>query len=161
MDALAALFMMVSEDLPPPGWPAPGCYAAEFDAAHLAANPDQTVRTMHLSVSLGPVASFHALVSVTLADQGRAAAEGVGGRALEQGFFCDGERGAVLCETECPGDGAFTITRDDGDVLEIVTDRLPVGPRSACPLAFDIAGTPGTPVSFRLSRVPDADCSGP
>ncbi|QYK40872.1 MAG: hypothetical protein KF887_15940 [Paracoccaceae bacterium] len=161
MKAFALLFMLAALEEPSPGWPDDGCYARDYDAAHLRSHPAQVVRTMHLSVNHGPAVGFHAMLHVTLADQGHAGRDGLGGRAFEQGLFCDGDRGAVLCVTECPGDGALTITRDDAGMLEFTTDFLLVGPRSACPRATDLAEVPGVAVTYRLARVPDADCEAP
>ncbi|HMO08625.1 MAG TPA: hypothetical protein PKD10_13410 [Paracoccaceae bacterium] len=158
MKALAVLFTLVALEEPSPNWPADGCYARDYDAAHLAANPAQVVEEMFLEVNYGPAVGFHAALFVRIADQGRAARDRLGGRSFEQMLFCDDPDGVTQCETECPGDGGFAVTRDEGGMIEITTDHLQVGPSGACPRGLDLAESPGRPVTFRLFSVPLENC---
>ena len=140
-----------------------GCYARAYDAAHLAAHPAQIVERFTLALTYD--AAFDATrapLSVTLADQGRARAEGAGGQTFEQTLYCyraDGQTtGSIQCGVECDG-GSFDV-RLDGETLDLRTDYVMVGATGECGGAFDLAEVIGQPVTYRLFRVDDAQCAG-
>lgn len=139
--------------------PQEGCYARTYDAAHLAAHPDQVVAAMRMRVAVEDDLRFAAM-TVTFADQGHAGRNGFGGRTLRQWVDCreDG-RGRPFCGVECDG-GWFIVTRQDAVGLTFRTDSLMVGDTEGCGGAVDLAEFPGQAVFYRLNRVDDAVCEG-
>jgi hypothetical protein len=156
--------------------PEPGCYARTYDAAHLAAHPDQVVAGMRLNfvradgsegMNAAP-GSVIAFLDVVLADQGhvaRASApedgfpDGFGGQPMYAALLCPGQ--GMTCGSECMGiaqDTGFAVTGNDGKALTIRTRSLPVGQGQDCGGFTDIAEAPGQLVTFVLDRVDDAVC---
>lgn len=160
--------------LPAQAAPPQGCYARTYDAAHLAANPDQVVAAMSLSFdydpapdfALIPPGSFGAAISVVLAGQGHVARDkapdegypdGFGGASMHNVLLCADDGSSIRCRIDCDA-GGFQITRHDDTMLEFRTDYLVVGMGQACGGFTDLAERPGEPVTYRLSRAPDAAC---
>ncbi len=156
--------------------PTPGCYHRAYDAAHLAAHPDQVVETIWLNAFVADGSEgmneipgeVLAGLSVVLADQGHVARtpapddgfpDGFGGETMDQVFFCRDD--GLTCRAFCgegPGPEGFNVIADDGKTLTIRTDALMVGMGQACGGFTDIAEVPGQPVTFVLDRVDDAVC---
>ena len=159
------------------GAPTHGCFARDYGADHLAAHPDQIVARMVVligpaTVILPSLPSWRELaessqsadmlnpdqtwmrMAVETTNQGHVAASGHGGQSFEQTLVCGGGG----CGVECDG-GGFETERDDGDILQFRTDYLMVGDTGGCGGAIDLAERPREPVSYRLSRVPDALCA--
>lgn len=115
--------------------PAGACFVRDYDAAHLARNPQQGVAGMTVWVfdqAPGQADSRALALAVRLADQGQAAEAGLGGRELRQIVPCavDGPD-AGTCFVECDG-GTVTLTaRADGG-LELATEHLAIGEDLTC-----------------------------
>jgi len=138
-----------------------GCWARDYDAAHLAAHPAQVVRSMRLYVDPGPAVGLAAILSVVLEDQGRVRGQGLAGRRLEQYLMCfDDDAGRITCGVECDG-GSFEVLSLTADRVDIRTSWLLVGDVDDCGGAVDIAEVENQPVTYRLLRAPDADCGAP
>jgi hypothetical protein len=121
--------------------PAGACFGRDYDAAHLARNPQQGVAGLRLwfydSIP-GQADSRSVAVQARLADQGQARAAGVGGRTLRSDLRCVDEAGAPTCWIECDG-GGFTLgARADGGV-DLVTEHAVIGPADGCGGAVNLA----------------------
>jgi hypothetical protein len=140
--------------------PAPGCYARDYDAAHLTAHPEQVVSAMRLRIGEpGANGEAPAELRVGLADQGRARAEGFGGRASTQALVCKDWGDDPACGVECDG-GVFAVA-EDAEGVTLTTDRLLVGDPGECGGLFDLVEREGEPVSYRLLRADPSACEGP
>jgi hypothetical protein len=135
----------------------PGCYARDYTDAHLAAHPDQIVRSIMIRIlAEDRDTGIGAWLWVTLADQGYVKEAGLGGTELETELVCGADR--AYCGIECDG-GTFDIAQD-GDALTLTTSRIIVG--GGCETGYvDLAEHPDTPVSYRLTRAPDTLCPSP
>jgi hypothetical protein len=148
-----------------------GCYARTYDAAHLAAHPDQVVAVLRIGFHPGvpedglnaPPGSIVAGLDVTFADQGHVTREtapdegfpqGFGGAQMYNSFVC--LKGSALCGSPCWG--GFEITAATGDSLTIRTDDLMVGQGQDCGGYTNLTEFPGVTVSYSLARAPDAIC---
>lgn len=135
--------------------PAPGCYARDYDAAHLAAHPGQGVAALRLwfftEDSEGHTPA--ALVEARMAPQGQAARDGVDGQVLTQYAVCDPDG---TCFVECDG-GAFTSAPQADGGLSITTSFFRVGENDSCGGTSDLAEGPGG-TTYRLSAAPDEAC---
>ncbi len=139
--------------------PGPGCYARDYTAEHLASHPEQVVARMRLEVlGRNEAGETEARLSVVLARQGRAEAEGVGGRAFAQRLACRGRPEGTVCGVECDG-GVFAVGEDERG-LALTTDRLRVGDGDGCGGDFDLAERPGEAVTYRLERAAPGACGG-
>lgn len=137
-----------------------GCFARDYDMAHLAANPDQNVASIRLGFHPDHPWSQDALsVAITLADQGRARAEGLGGQTLTQFATCWIDGGTPMCGVDCDA-GLMEIVGLQGDTLTVRTSHFWVGDVEGCGGAFDLAE--GDPVrvatTYRLTRAPATAC---
>ncbi|WP_323021093.1 hypothetical protein [Pararhodobacter sp.] len=141
----------VMAELPPPG-----CYARSYDAAHLAAHPEQGVAGLRLwYFTQGDAGDTPAaLVEARMAMQGQAARDGVAGRVLSQYAICDAQ-GA--CYVECDG-GLFTteVTGDGG--LRLSTERFRVGEGDSCGGSSDLAERDGQTTLYQLVIAPAEAC---
>ena len=136
----------------------PACYARDYGPDHLAAQSAQVVDEIYLRFSHDPkYDETRAALSVLLADQGHVAGGVHAGQVLAQGLTCWADDRAAGCSVECDG-GWFEVTRNDGQVLEFVTDYLLVGDTEGCGGAVDLAEVPGQAVTYRLMRVANAVC---
>lgn len=137
-----------------------GCWARDYDSAHLAANPAQVVQAMRLffgkDPDLGPVARLE----VILAGQGHAGRAGLGGEQMAQGLMCFDDAGRTTCVVECDGGSFEVVSRAEGQI-DIRTGYLLVGNDDDCGGPVDLAEIPDTPVTYRLFRAPDTDCQAP
>ena len=139
--------------------PTPGCYARDYDPTHLAAHPEQVVSAMRLRIGVpGANGEAPAQLRVVLADQGRARAEGFGGRTLTQALVCKDRSDGPACGVECDG-GLFSVS-EDTEGLMLTTDRLLVGDSEDCGGSFDLVERQGEPVSYRLLRADPGACEG-
>jgi hypothetical protein len=139
--------------------PAPGCYARDYDAAHLASHPEQVVSTMRLRIGEpGADGEAPAELRVVLSGQGRALSEGFSGRALTQALVCKDWGDGPACGVECDG-GLFAVA-EDAEGLTLTTDRLLVGDAEECGGSFDLVEREGEPVSYRLLRADPSACEG-
>ena len=136
--------------------PAPGCYARDYDAAHLAAHPGQGVAGLRLWFFAedreGNTPA--ALVEARMAAQGQAARDGVGGAVLTQYAVCD-PIGA--CYVECDG-GAFTTEPQADGGLRITTSYFRVGESDSCAGPSDLAEAETAATSYHLAAVPVEQC---
>ena len=69
-------------------------------------------------------------------------------------FLC--LEGSARCGSPCWG--GFEITAATGDDLDIRTADLEVGQGQDCGGYTNLAERPGEPVTYRLTRAPDAAC---
>jgi hypothetical protein len=155
--------------------PPEGCFARAYDAAHLAAHPDQVVASMTLSFDYDPSADFAtvppggfgASLTVILANQGHVTGErapdegypdGFGGAHMDNVLLCEEHGGIIRCGVACDS-GGFEVTRYDGRELAIRTDYLMVGMGQDCGGFTDLAEHQGQPVTFLLTRAPAALCN--
>ncbi|MBF9058947.1 hypothetical protein HKCCSP123_07090 [Rhodobacterales bacterium HKCCSP123] len=135
-----------------------GCYASTFDAAHLAAHPDQVVQTLALYFT--PDANREGVARVELravmARQGHAARRGVGGAGLEEFGLCDPEGTCVIA---CDG-GMFRILSADTEAVEIETSHARVSAQPCTPgmPISTLADVPGEITTYRLTRAPESAC---
>lgn len=156
--ALAAAAMLVVF----PAWaqipPAGACFVRDYDAAHLARNPQQGVAGLRLwfyDAVRGDPAERAVVVEARLADQGQAGAAGLGGRTLRSHLRCsEGPAAPAACHVDCDG-GWFTLQpRADGG-LEIATDHVAIGAADGCGGSVDLAEG-GRRTVYRLAASPGA-----
>lgn len=137
-----------------------GCFERVYDDAHLAAHPDQVVRTIRLWGGYWPeYDQTDVNIVAEMADQGHAGRDGLGGRWLDQVASCWGDAGERGCSVDCDG-GTFTILRDDGDEFVFRTSGFTIGPAEECGGSSNLAERAGEPTTYRLFRVPDENCKG-
>ncbi len=141
------------------GGPPFGCYARDYDAAHLAAHPDQVVDRITLRVYRDQHGQHVAGLQVLTANQGHVAMSGNGGQVFDQWLVCWEESGTQFCGVECDG-GSFQVTRYTGEALTIELRSLWVGDVQGCGGAVDIGERPGQSVKYRLDVMPDSACEG-
>lgn len=139
------------------GLPAAGsCWMRDYDAAHLARQPQQHVaglRVWFFDAVRGDPASRTAAVEARLADR-------AGGRVLSSHHACRGEPGAagVQCYTDCDGGWFTPQARADGG-LDIVTERVWIGNTDeGCGGAVDLAEG-GRRTVYRLDPAPQDACA--
>jgi hypothetical protein len=135
-----------------------GCFARDFGAAHLAANPDQVVAELSLYFTADAVrpGMRYAEIAARMAPQGHALRRGVGGMRLEEFALCSA---AGVCAIACDG-GSFTISAFDGDSIEIQTADARVSAQPCTPdtVVSTLASLPGEITTFRLTRAVDRRC---
>jgi len=137
-----------------------GCFERVYDDAHLAAHPDQVVRTIRvLGTYLPEYDQTDLMVVAQMADQGHARREGFGGRWLDQVASCWQHEGRIGCGVDCDG-GSLTVDVDDGTELRLSTDYFTIGPAEGCGGSSDLAELPFQSVTYRLFRVEDSVCKG-
>lgn len=136
--------------------PPPGCYARDYEAAHLTAHPAQGVAGLRLWFFTEDDAGETpaALVEARMADQGQAARDGVGGAVLTQLAICDAQ-GA--CYVECDG-GLFTTEMTAGGGLRLSTQRFRVGEGESCGGSSDLAEREGRATVYLLDPAPAETC---
>ena len=141
-----------------------GCFARDYSAAHLAANPDQIVDWITLRFYPDPYEDNGmqwADITVRMAHQGRALSEGLAGRVLS-------ETGAnfaspLVFGVDCDG-GSFEVIRHDADSLMIETRSVRVatgGCGGEIGETASLAETPGMPTRYLLYRADPARCEAP
>jgi hypothetical protein len=158
---LAGLFALPAPAL------AAGCYAQHYSAAHLAAHPDQAVASIVFRIGKDKFGSgLAAAMRVTAADQGRARAQGHGGKSFIQTFSCYRDaRDRLNCDADCDS-GKILIPREDGKALEFHTNALimtgtdNLADNDRCTFSIDLAEKPREETTYRLARAPDAVCKG-
>ncbi len=135
-----------------------GCFARDFDAAHLEAHPEQVVERLALYFSEDAVRPGVRFVEITarMARQGHALRRGAGGMAMEEFASCTPEG---LCTISCDG-GTFLISRFDGDMVEIQTAdaRVSAQPCNPNTVVSILSDAPGEIATFQLSQAPDGRC---
>lgn len=142
--------------------PETGCYARSYDAAHMAAHPDQVVEALRMRIfdqTHDGYTNRFATLYVDFANQGHVRRDGHGAQLLDQYLICytDSE-GRPGCAVECDG-GSFYAIRQDDKGMTIETRYLMVGDNEGCGGAIDMAEIVDTPVKYRLNRVQAAVCS--
>lgn len=135
-----------------------GCYARSYDAAHLAAHPEQVVAELSLYFTPDSTRDGSAYVEVrsVMARQGHAARRGVGGALLEEFGRCDADGTCVIA---CDG-GTFDILAENGESVEIGTADARVSAQPCTPglPVSTLADRPGEITTHRLTRAPDSAC---
>lgn len=137
---------------------AAGCWARDYSAAHLAANPAQVVAAMRIVVPKAP-RSDGLRVAVTFSQQGHVAGTAMAGRRIAQGMFCLSDAGPLTCGIECDGGTAVFRPRADG-ALDLVTNYLLLGDPEECGGIVDLAEVSGQSVTYRLYPVDPDLCAG-
>lgn len=130
--------------------PVNGCYAVDFDAAHLAAHPGQGVASLRLwfhDEVPGQTANRAVAVEAVMAAQGQAARDRVSGLTLTQYAYCDPSNGR--CGVECDG-GWFDVTTGDTDI-RISTANFVIGDPDVCGGESDLAEVSGTETPYVLA----------
>lgn len=126
ISAILAVAPAFADDMPL------GCYARTYDAAHLAAQPDQTVAALSIDFDLSDNPSYprSAEVRARMADTARTRAEGSVGLVLENAGSCrrydavqpwqsdDTQAGLPVCSADCDG-GYFEILSATPDEMLI------------------------------------------
>ena len=139
--------------------PASGCWARNYDAEHLAAHPEQVAAWLSLAIlGKNEAGETEARLRIALANQGRAATEGMGGQILDQHLICGDWGHGPACGVECDG-GQASVAEGPGGTLVLTTGRLLVG-GEGCEGEFDIVERLGEPVTYRLERAAPGDCEG-
>ncbi|ODT72222.1 MAG: hypothetical protein ABS75_05385 [Pelagibacterium sp. SCN 63-23] len=87
-----------------------GCWRRQYDAAHLAAHPDQQVTAMSLALVYRDRADGYPYYAYTLDVALR------NGRKGAASSTCDPMEGKLRCSVECDGGGVDVSRRDDGNV---------------------------------------------
>ncbi len=138
-----------------------GCFVREYDAAHLAAHPNQFVERLALWFDPEPhAASDITLVEITAStsSNGRAIDEGIAGlRMTETGAnFANPLQFGV----ECDG-GSFDVVRYDGNTLVIETEYVRValeGCGGEIGQTTSLAEVPGQATRYLLYRAHPSAC---
>lgn len=131
------------------------CYERSYDAAHLAAHPDQGVAALRLWFfdEIADAADRRAvIVAAVMADQGQGARDLVGGMELRQFALCSAE----ACFVECDG-GSFAATARPPAGLEIATEGFSLGMANACGGSSDL--WEGRRTVYRLSAAAPEVCA--
>ena len=129
-------------------WPL-GCFARTYDAAHLAAQPDQTVAALSIDFDLtdSPDYPRSAEVRALMADTDRTRAEGSVGLVLENGGACrrydtvqpwqshDAQAGLPVCSADCDG-GYFEILSAKPDEILIGGGMALLGAEGCGPTSY-------------------------
>jgi len=154
--ALMALAGPAAAQLPGSG----ACFAQDYDAAHLAAHPRQTVAGLRLwfvDEYVGDPDSRMLILQALMADEGPARRDGVGGMTLRATLFCDDAAGlGPGCSIECDGGRLDTRLLPDGG-LEITTEQQIVGLPETCGGAADLAWDGRT--TYHLAAMPAEACA--
>ena len=138
--------------------PVDRCYARDYDAAHLAAHPGQGVAALRLwffDETADAQSSRSALVQATMAEQGQATRDGVGGRQLTQYATCD--TATDTCYVECDG-GSFVVSPVGTDGLRLATSFFAMGDVESCGGFTDLAEQQGSETVYQLTAAPAALC---
>jgi hypothetical protein len=136
-----------------------GCFARDYDAAHLAAHPEQVVDwiTIRFAPWHHADATHVAYIRAGTANQGHAGDRGLGGRQFSDGALNWME--PLRFGIECDG-GNFLITRHTGYLLEIQTQYLRLS-SDGCGegrVIFDLAERQGEQTTYRLFAADPAVC---
>jgi len=137
--------------------PVNGCYAADYDAAHLAAHPAQGVAALRLwfhDEVPGQTANRAVAVEAVMADQGQAARDHVGGLSLTQYAYCDAEDSQ--CGVECDG-GSMAVSAGDTGIT-VATSFFVIGNSDVCGGISDLAETTGQLTRYALAAAPVDAC---
>lgn len=160
----ARVLSIICISLASPAWaqipPAGTCFARDYDAAHLAAHPAQGVAGLRIRFHPAPEGTDMAglaVLSVRMADQGQARADGAGGMTLRQVANCrDG-----ACFVECDG-GTLTLTALPDGALDLTTDHFAIGATQGCgegEVISNLAEGVGASTVYRLAAAPAAACA--
>lgn len=141
-----------------PAWadlPVNGCYAADYDAAHLAAHPGQGVAALRLwfhDEIPGQTAHRAVAVQAIMANQGQGARDFVAGLTLTQYAYCDASDGR--CGVECDG-GEFAVSTTAGGI-SIATSYFVLGNPDVCGGVSDLSE--GAETHYTLAAAPVETC---
>lgn len=160
MTRFPALFLMALTASPLAAQSAPeGCFARDYSAAHLAAQPDQVVDciTVNFAPSDHDDTQTIAVIRVLMANQGHAARNGIGGMIL--GEAATNWADPLTFGIDCDG-GTLEVTRQDGDMIEFRTQYLRVSTEgcSGDSVAGDLAEHHGEWTTYRLFSADPSFC---
>lgn len=134
-----------------------GCFARDYDTAHLAAHPAQVVSQMALHLWRENDETLFR-IRVRMADQGHARHDGTAGLTMREEGLCQ-ESGP--CYVYCDG-GGFRLTSTSPGAIEITTEWMRVVQDAPCEgeaLVSDLAEVSGQPTTYRLLASPAATCA--
>lgn len=144
--------------------PAGACFARNYDAAHLAANPGQGVAGLRIAFHAprdGSGDAGTAVLSVRMANQGQALADGAGGLTLRQVAGCRADGASAACLVECDGgEIAVQVAADGG--LRLTTSHFAVGATLGCgegEVISNLAEGAAAPTVYRLAAAPASHCA--
>ena len=144
--------------------PAGACFVRDYDAAHLAANPGQGVAGLRIAFHAPRDASGDAgtaVLSVRMANQGQAVADGAGGLTLHQVAGCRPFGASATCFVECDGGEMAVQAAADGG-LRLTTSHFAIGASLGCgegEVISNLSEGAGAPTVYRLSAAPAAACA--
>lgn len=133
-----------------------GCFARDYDAAHLAAHPAQVVSRMALNFWRDGEGTLFR-IRVRMASQGHALSDGTAGRSMAEEGLCEPDG---PCYVFCDG-GGFRVIAMSRDAIDITTDWMRVVSTDPCEgedLVSDLAEVPGQPTTYRLFASAPAVC---
>ncbi|SMX30275.1 hypothetical protein TRP8649_04418 [Pelagimonas phthalicica] len=138
----------------------PGCYERIYSQSHLASHPDQHVAAIRMKVGEWITnVSRDTRLEATFANQGQVRGTGAAGRTMAQFLFCGTEDSWDRCQAECDS-GSLQVIKQSNSSMTFRTRYLMVGDAQSCGGYVDLAEIQGQWVSYRLNRVPDANCRG-
>lgn len=136
--------------------PAPGCYARDYDAAHLAANPAQGVAALRLWLFDETPGAPAAIIAARMAAQGQGVADGVAGQELLQYTYCDADDGE--CFVECDGGSFDTFPQADGGVI-LSTGHFTIGDNDGCGGSSSLLEEGASETRYRLAAAAPEVCA--
>lgn len=148
-----------------------GCFTRNYDRAHLARHPDQTITSVKFKIYPSPSDVDTRWFAIQMRKRGEY-------KVLHNQGYCKQEPSETKCYVECDGGGIRFVTRSDSAILMRLGIQPPVGPdgrsikqderirMSSCGAA-DVDDGSGMDVTggkddheFLLSRVEDGQCAG-
>lgn len=136
------------------------CYQRSYDAAHLAARPQQGVAALRLwffDAEAGRPDSRRVIVAAEMADQGQGARDGVGGMSLRATMDCaEDDALGPACFVDCDGGYIALERREDGGLV-ISTDHAVLGQPETCGGFSDLSE--GGPTGYLLAAAPLSACA--
>lgn len=140
--------------------PAAGaCFSRDYDAAHLARNPDQGVaalRLLFLDEYEGAADRRIVIVRALMADQGQGRRDGVAGLTLQSTMYCSDDPGlGPACFVDC--DGGHIALEPTPQGLRLQTSFAALGQPETCGASSDLAE--GGPTRYRLDPAPPEVCA--
>ena len=146
----------LAEALPGPG----ACFQQRYDAAHLAAHPQQGVAELHLwffDTEPGVTPSRSVIAAARMASQGQGARDGVGGLTLRATLHCAIDAtGLPRCFHDCDGGAIALETLADGGLL-VSTEDAVLGAPESCGGTSNLSD--GGLTRYQLVAAPAAACA--
>lgn len=141
--------------------PLTGCFARDYTAAHLAAQPQQVVQRIRVALTLDEGEFYSAWVTAQFARQGRVKGGPSAGAWHEQMAICDDLPEGIRCGVECDG-GVFVVTAIRADGIDIATRDFWMNRAGDAPMGCEgtetLVETMGAPVTYRLYSADPALC---